>query len=186
MEKVVRRSDLGLRQCNTNSNRDFRFCAGLGGCDFGVGVDSLSWLARVFRCGLIRLVLARWSIGKDSNRHGIPLCRNYSKRLYGGAMPSLVKCFNPHLTVWSGDAYPQQFSQMRTIVSIRARPLGRAMRYWPGRQVQHLHSFNPRPTAWSGDAAIKPIQSHYIFVSIRARPLGRAMRRLYNMTLLYK
>jgi len=62
-------------------------------------------------------------------------------------------------------------------VSIRARPVGRAMprRKWLPSCMRH--GFNPRPASWPGDAHAHAHQAFSGLVSIRARPVGRAMRR---------
>ena len=67
---------------------------------------------------------------------------------------------------------------LKKAVSIRARPIGRAMRY-TRRSISHCSGcFNPRPANWPGDA--RPSRTHALVlfdVSIRARPIGRAMPR---------
>ena len=65
MKKLTCWNSSGSRQYNTSDNRDFCFCVGLGGYDFGGRVSSLSWLVCVFWCGLIPLVLARWNFEKN-------------------------------------------------------------------------------------------------------------------------
>ena len=64
-------------------------------------------------------------------------------------------------------------------VSIRARPIGRAMPY-----VRILRCsqdrFNPRPANWPGDADSLQRMQPAARVSIRARPIGRAMLRAAN------
>ena len=59
--------------------------------------------------------------------------------------------FNPRPTNWPGDASVTHYLELLTLVSIRARPIGRAM---PDRigHLRGLRCFNPRPTNWPGDA----------------------------------
>ena len=66
--------------------------------------------------------------------------------------PMTVKGFNPRPANWPGDAHKAPLWGKQTVVSIRARPIGRAM--------------------------LSPISFKLpgINVSIRARPIGRAMQ----------
>ncbi len=61
-------------------------------------------------------------------------------------------------------------------VSIRARPIGRAMRAFGGALSRRSVGFNPRPANWPGDATGECGGRCTHPVSIRARPIGRAMR----------
>ena len=108
--------------------------------------------------------------------------------------------FNPRPANWPGDAPAICAATIRVRVmmpvSIRARPIGRAMPADPDRRL--ATGFNPRPANWPGDAAGSrqpgpcfnprpadwPGDAHAradrcvdaLIVSIRARPIGRAMR----------
>ena len=85
------------------------------------------------------------------------------------------KCFNPRPADWPGYAKASSALQGAQRVSIRARPIGRAMLNaalanpegkafqsapgrlagrcpWPGWQSPTWTSFNPRPADWPGDA----------------------------------
>jgi len=107
--------------------------------------------------------------------------------------------FNPRPTIRPGDARLRFASLKQCIVSIRARPFGRAMlralpcalygmelfqsapdhsagRCAESAGVIHQHScFNPRPTIRPGDAMLMCATEQCKTVSIRARPFGRAM-----------
>jgi hypothetical protein len=60
-------------------------------------------------------------------------------------------------------------------VSIRARPIGRAMPGVWSILISSFGGFNPRPANWPGDAANLRTIERSLLVSIRARPIGRAM-----------
>ncbi len=115
------------------------------------------------------------------------------------------RSFNPRPANWPGDAGLPATGRWPAGVSIRARPIGRAM---PSRAAA-VHApgsmpgkccFNPRPANWPGDAHTEPLQcegtnqfqsapgqlagrcavpdrlrTRTHRVSIRARPIGRAM-----------
>ena len=106
--------------------------------------------------------------------------------------------FNPRPASRSGDACSCFDQAAQLIVSIRARPHGRAMRIGisgasdsimfqsaPGLTVGRCHlrehftvanpRFNPRPASRSGDATDRARHPAWCRVSIRARPHGRAM-----------
>ena len=96
-----------------------------------------------------------------------------------------------------------------TDVSIRARPIGRAMHgqgallgggQWfqsaPGQLAgrctvgsgwtKAFTGFNPRPANWPGDARTQRHVQYQDCVSIRARPIGRAMRTIIASTTGYR
>ncbi len=83
--------------------------------------------------------------------------------------------FNPRPASRSGDAEGHNRDCAPAIVSIRARPHGRAMHRLRARP-HALVRFNPRPASRSGDAIRLQSSSPVVNVSIRARPHGRAMR----------
>ncbi len=113
----------------------------------------------------------------------------------------LVPGFNPRPANWPGDAIGTPWHLAPYEVSIRARPIGRAMPYvcrrfgltrfsfnprpanWPGDVVllrcwlALALGFNPRPANWPGDARYQRRPPDAEPVSIRARPIGRAMRQ---------
>ena len=61
-------------------------------------------------------------------------------------------CFNPRPANWPGDAVQSGHDAAMTAVSIRARPIGRAMRPVQA-PIADQHRFNPRPANRPGDAA---------------------------------
>jgi len=75
----------------------------------------------------------------------------------GWAGDTGIACFNPRPADWPGDALAALRAQAAQHVSIRARPIGRAM---PAGRCQRLAGssrFNPRPADWPGDAR-RPVQ----------------------------
>ena len=89
--------------------------------------------------------------------------------------------FNPRPANWPGDAIPARTLQDSSQVSIRARPIGRAMRPFPMSILKLFRvSIRARPigramrgiNAWSRRASE---------VSIRARPIGRAMPHMFHI-----
>ena len=115
------------------------------------------------------------------------------------ALESIGKKFQSAPGRQAGRCHPfgQQVGRHQ-LVSIRARPAGRAMRgpdvgrhpgrgfqSAPGRQAGRCerpaaadadhHRFNPRPAGRPGDAIPPPAVGQGEVVSIRARPAGRAM-----------
>ncbi len=90
--------------------------------------------------------------------------------------------FNPRPAEWPGDAARGQPHQSGRAVSIRARPIGRAMRQglemfnrirgaWP-----YPMSFNPRPADWPGDAPADSTRRCEVFQSAPGRLAGRCSR----------
>ena len=109
--------------------------------------------------------------------------------------------FNPRPAVGPGDTRGDDRNEVFDLVSIRARPLGRAilgspgtnLRFdwfqsapgrWAGRYMtspmalMRSFSFNPRPAVGPGDTNAMLFLLANDGVSIRARPLGRAIRLL--------
>ncbi len=70
----------------------------------------------------------------------------------------------------------QHFLLVVDLVSIRARPFGRAMPGLVRARPADYCRFNPRPAFRPGDAVIHPLPKKQALVSIRARPFGRAMQ----------
>ena len=86
------------------------------------------------------------------------------------------QCFNPRPAFWPGATCRRsRRRRSRSVVSILARPFGRALRS-PGCTLHRAVScFNPRPAFWPGATPRLPDPLASLPVSILARPFGRAL-----------
>ena len=85
------------------------------------------------------------------------------------------RCFNPRPANWPGDAAARRPAHGRRHVSIRARPIGRAMRRPVDRCVTRRSMFQSAPGQLAGRCRRLEWRVASREVSIRARPIGRAM-----------
>ena len=85
--------------------------------------------------------------------------------------------FNPRPADWPGDATQAACAVHCSLVSIRARPIGRAMRGLVTAPRPDRWMFQSAPGRLAGRCARwQPSAASAAVVSIRARPIGRAMR----------
>ncbi|SDW94951.1 hypothetical protein SAMN05421783_11171 [Thiocapsa roseopersicina] len=124
--------------------------------------------------------MPRWRWCSGGSRRFNPRPTNWPGDARGlAANPVDGACFNPRPTNWPGDAegvvragqvgvvsirarpigraMPRRGRRpaRRRHVSIRARPIGRAMRWPATRSSCPRTRFNPRPTNWPGDAGCR-------------------------------
>ena len=144
-------------------------CDGLG--DAGGAAGAVSIRARPIG----RAMLPEWVMISAIHMFQSAPGRLAGRCAFGSSPTTSRRCFNPRPADWPGDARSQDQGTQGQHVSIRARPIGRAMRQFrinhcrflefqsaPGRLAGRCsgsiglgldgRGFNPRPADWPGDA----------------------------------